>query len=59
MSFINKLIPSKKVIIIDLGTYKIKTALCEYKNNEVHLLSYSERRQDSAHIIGSEMASIE
>lgn len=59
MSFISKLIPSKKVIIIDLWTYKIKTALCEYKNNEVLLLSYAEKRQDNSHIIGSEIANIE
>lgn len=59
MSFIHKLIPSKKVLIIDVGTYKVKTALCEYKNNEVHLLWYAEKRQDNAHIIGSEIASIE
>lgn len=59
MSFIKKLIPSKKILIIDVGTYKVKTALCEYKNNEVHLLWYAEKRQDNAHIIGSEIASIE
>lgn len=59
MSFINRLIPSKKIILIDVGTYKIKTVLCEYKNNEVSLLSYAEKRQDNSHIIGSEIASIE
>lgn len=59
MSFIKKLIPSKKALIIDVGTYKIKATLCEYKNNEVYLLWYAEKRQDNTHIIGSEIASIE
>ena len=59
MSFINKLIPSKKAIIIDVWTYKIKTALCEYKNNEVYLLSYAEKRQENTHIMWSEIASVE
>ncbi|MDD5770216.1 MAG: hypothetical protein PHE25_04545 [Candidatus Gracilibacteria bacterium] len=58
MSFIKKLIPSKKIIIIDIGTYKIKTALLEYKNNEIHLLSFCEKKQESSDIIGSEIANI-
>ncbi len=59
MSFINKLIPSKKVIIIDIWTYKVKVALCEYKNNEINLISYQEKKQDSQNIIGTEISSIE
>ncbi|MBW7954600.1 hypothetical protein H3C61_02185 [Candidatus Gracilibacteria bacterium] len=59
MSFINKLIPTKKVIIIDIGTYKVKVALCEYKNNEINLISYKEKKQDSQNIIGTEISSIE
>lgn len=59
MSFIQKIIPSKKVIIVDVGTYKVKVALCEYKNNEIHILSYAEKKQDASDIIGSEIANIE
>lgn len=58
MSFIKKLIPSKKIIIIDIWTYKIKTALLEYKNNEIHLLSFCEKKQESSDIIWSEIANI-
>lgn len=59
MSFIKKLIPSKKIIIIDVWTYKIKTALLEYKNNEIRLLSFAEKKQENSHIIWSEIANIE
>lgn len=59
MSFISKIIPSKKVILIDVGTYKVKIALCEYKNNEINILSYAEKKQEASDIIGSEIANIE
>lgn len=59
MTFISKLIPSKKVIIIDVWTYKVKTALCEYKNNEVFVLNYAEKKQEASDIISGEIANIE
>jgi cell division protein FtsA len=59
MSFINKIIPSKKIILIDVWTYKVKTALCEYKNNEITVVSYAEKRQENSDIIWSEIANIE
>lgn len=59
MSFIKKFIDSKKIILIDVWTYKIKTSLCEYKNNEIHILWYADKKQENSHIIWSEIASIE
>lgn len=59
MSFISKIIPSKKVLIIDIGTYKVKVAICEFKNNEAHILSYWEKKQEQSHIINGEIANIE
>jgi len=59
MSFISKIIPSKKVVLIDVGTYKVKIALCEYKNNEINILGYWEKKQETSDIIGSEIANIE
>jgi len=59
MSFINKLIPSRKILVIDIWTYKIKIALCEYKNNEINILSYTEKRCDASDIISWEIANIE
>lgn len=59
MSFINKIIPSKKIILIDVWTYKVKTTLCEYKNHEITVVSYAEKRQENSDIIWSEIANIE
>ncbi len=59
MSFIQKIISWKKVLVIDVGTYKVKVACCEFKNSEVTLLWYAEKRQETSHIIGTEIANIE
>jgi hypothetical protein len=40
MSFIKKIIPGRRILIIDIGTYKVKVSLCEYKNQEVEVLAY-------------------
>lgn len=59
MSFITKIIPWKHVLVIDIWTYKVKVALCEYKNQEVEVLAYSEKRQEETNIIWSEIWNIE
>lgn len=59
MSFIEKLIPWKKVLVIDIWTYKIKTAITEYKNGDIFLIWYSEQKQEPLNIIGSEIANIQ
>ncbi len=59
MSFISKFISWKKVLVIDVGTYKVKVACCEFKNSSVTILWYAEKRQETSHIIGSEIANIE
>ena len=59
MSFIKKIIPWKKILIIDVWTYKIKVAYCEYKNSEISILSYWEKRQETSDIIHGEIANIE
>lgn len=59
MSFMSKIITWKRVLVIDVGTYKIKAAYCEYKNSEVAVLWYAEKRQETSHIIGSEIGNIE
>jgi len=55
MSFINKLIPSKKVIIIDIGSYKVKLALCEIKNREIKVLNVESTRQEPSDMIAWEV----
>lgn len=58
MSFIKNLIPWKKVLVIDIGTYKVKTAIVEYKNGNIFLIWYSEQKQEPLNIIWSEIADI-
>jgi len=58
MSFIQKLISWKKVLIIDIWTYKIKIALCEFKNNTVQILDLVSKKQESKNILSWEIADI-
>jgi len=50
MKFTHKTIPTHRVLLIDIGSYKIKIALCEYKNSQVHFLAYAEKKQEIFHI---------
>lgn len=59
MSFIKKIIPWKKVLIIDIWTYKVKVAYCEYKNQEVEVIAYGEKRQEESNISWNEIWDIE
>lgn len=59
MSFIKKIIPWKNILIIDIWTYKVKVALCEYKNQEIEVLSYWEKRQEETNIVWCEIWNIE
>lgn len=59
MWFIEKIIPGKKVLIIDVWTYKVKIALCDFKNQEVEILSYWEKRQEESNIVWCEIWNIE
>lgn len=59
MSFISKIIPSKKVLIIDVWTYKVKVAVCEFKNWEINIVNLAEKKQEITNIYWSEIANIE
>ena len=52
------MIPPKRVILIDIWSYKVKTALCEYLNWEIKILKTSCKRQDPTDIISWEIANI-
>jgi len=58
MKFTHKTIPTHRVLLIDIGSYKIKTALCEYKNSHVHFLAYAEKKQEMFHIKNGEIKNI-
>lgn len=47
MNFISKQIPAKIYAIIDIGSYKIRSAICKFQNGELELIWYGEKRQNS------------
>ncbi|MDD4151168.1 MAG: hypothetical protein PHR68_00995 [Candidatus Gracilibacteria bacterium] len=59
MSFIDKLLPTKKIAIIDIGTYQVKTAICEQKDGDFNIVGYGEKRQEINDIIHGEIGDIE
>ena len=59
MYFIKKFIDPKNILVIEIWTYKVKIACCQYKNNEITVLWYAEQRQEHTNIISWEIASIE
>ena len=46
MSFVKKEIDPKIIWIIDIGTYKIRVAITKYKNKDLELIWYWEKRQN-------------
>ena len=44
MAFTTKKIKSKTVGIIDIWTYKIRVAITKYKNKDLELIGYWEKR---------------
>jgi len=59
MTFVTKKINSKIICILDIGTYKIRAAICKFKNHEFHLVGYGEKRQNSDDIIIQDFVNIE
>jgi len=58
MEFTHKTLPTHRVLLVDIGSYKIKVALCEYKNSQVHFLAYAEKKQEIFHIKHGEIKNI-
>lgn len=54
-----KKISSKIIAIVDIWSYKIKVWICEYKNDKINLLWFSEKRQSSDDIINNEIINLE
>lgn len=59
MQFIRKFLPSKKILLVDIGTYKVKTAICEYKEWDIILQGYGEKKQEPSYIIETEIGNLE
>jgi len=59
MSFHTKQIQSQKLAIIDIGSYKIRVAICTIKNGDIQLIWYAEKRQDNRHTKSWEIIDLE
>lgn len=54
MSFTQKHIPAKTLCIIDIGSYKLRACAAKFKNKEIEILAYSEKRQDISFFANNE-----
>ncbi len=54
MSFTRKHIPAKTLCIIDIGSYKLRACAAKFKNKEIEILSYREKRQDVSYFANNE-----
>lgn len=54
MSFTRKNIPAKTLCIIDIGSYKLRACGAKFKNREIEILSYKEKRQDISYFANNE-----
>lgn len=59
MSFIDKLLPTKKIAVVDIWTYQVKAAICEQKDGDFNIIGYWEKRQEINDIIHWEIWDIE
>ncbi len=59
MWFITKLFAKKKVLILDIWTYKIKAWVCVLENSKIKLISYAEKRQNKSDFLAWEISDIE
>jgi hypothetical protein len=59
MGFITKLFAQKKILILDIWTYKLKAWVCILENSKIKLISYAEKRQNKADFFAWEISDIE
>lgn len=59
MNFQKNTLDSEIIGILDIGTSKVRVAICAIKNREIELLWYGEKRQDEHDIIMQEIQNIE
>ncbi len=58
-TFKKKKIASEILAIIDLWSYKIRVAICEFTSDNIKLLGFSEKRQSSDDIVNNEIKNLE
>jgi len=58
-TFKSKKITSEIVTIIDIWSYKVRVAICEFTSDNIKLLGFAEKRQSSEDIINNEIKNLE
>lgn len=58
MAFTKKHIAPRILCIVDIWTYKIRACLAKYKNTQIELIHYCEKRQDSSYFSHGECTNI-
>ena len=59
MAFQTHTLPSQIIAIVEVGSYRIKVCICEFKNDKVHILWYGEKRQSTSYFINGECRNLE
>lgn len=54
MSFTKQHIPSKILCILDIGSYKLRACAARFKNKNIEILGYCEKRQDISYFANNE-----
>ena len=59
MVFQTQTLPSQIIAIVEVGSYRIKVCICEFKNEKVHILWYGEKRQSTSYFVNGECKNLE
>lgn len=59
MPFQTQNLPSQVIAIVEVGSYRIKVCVCEFKNDKVNILTYSEKRQSTSYFVNGECKNLE
>jgi len=59
MPFQTNTLESQIIAIVEVGSYRIKVCVCEFKNDKVNLLAYSEKRQSTSYFVNWECKNLE
>jgi len=59
MAFKKTGLESQVIWLVEVWSYKIKVCVCEFKNDRVEILAYSEKRQSTSYFVNGECKNLE
>jgi len=59
MTFQTNTLESQIIAIVEVGSYRIKVCVCEFINDKVNILAYSEKRQSTSYFVNGECKNLE